>query len=105
MAGTRTDVNPRSRAIAVLYQAIPAPIVHGVRKPMKKGGYADSGADIAYVLRKRRLKVVTPVADPRAERDLDWVFPDHAEGIVTARQAGAEVLWANTILFKGHPIE
>ena len=34
--------------IVVLYQAIQAPVIDGVRKPMKPGGYSDSGADIAY---------------------------------------------------------
>jgi D-alanine-D-alanine ligase-like ATP-grasp enzyme len=36
---------------------------------------------------------------------LDWVFPDTAEGIASAVDAGANVLWANTVLFAGHPLE
>jgi len=91
--------------VAVLYQAIPPPLIGGVRKPLKPGGYSDSGADIAYVLRTAGQAVITPVAEPALDRDLDWVFPDHEDGIAAARQAGAEIIWANTILFCGHPLE
>ena len=91
--------------VAVLYQSLAAPVINGVRKPMKKGGYADSGADIAYVLRAAGVPVVTPAKEPRVARDLDWVFPDDSAGIQAARAAGAALLWANTILFDGHPLE
>ena len=91
--------------VAVLYQALPPPVIGGVRKPAKPGGYADSGADIAYVLRRAGEAVVTPVATPQPDRHLDWVFPDTAEGIAAAQQSGARILWANTILFRGHPLE
>lgn len=93
------------RPIAVLYQAQLPPLIDGIRKPMKPGGYADSGADIAYVLRQQGLPVITPTATPDATRDLDWVFPDTAEGIAQAQAQGAGILWLNTILFTGHPIE
>lgn len=72
---------------------------------MKPGGYADSGADIAYVLRQAGQPVVTPVPTPDLARDLDWVFSDTAAGIAQARAQGARVLWLNTVLFAGHPIE
>jgi D-alanine-D-alanine ligase len=94
-----------SAPVAVLYQAQLPPVIDGIRKPLKPGGYADSGADIAYVLRERGLPVVTPVATPDVARDLDWVFPDTAEGIAQAQALGATILWLNTILFTGHPVE
>jgi len=91
--------------IALLYQSIPSPLLEGMRKPMKPGGYSDSGADIAYSLRQAGVSVVTPVAQPDPARDLDWVFPDSQDGLREALAAGATVLWANTILFSGHPLE
>lgn len=95
---------PPSAPVAVLYQAQP-PIIDGIRKPMKPGGYADSGADIAYVLRQAGVPIVTPIHSPDPTRDLDWVFPDTPEGIAQAQANGAQILWLNTILFHGHPIE
>ena len=91
--------------LALLYQSIPSPLLEGVRKPMKPGGYSDSGADIAYSLRQAGVFVVTPVAQPDPARDRDWVFPDSQDGLREALAAGATVLWANTILFSGHPLE
>ncbi len=90
--------------VAVLYQALPPPTFGGLRKPFKPGGYADSGADIAYVLRSSGVNVVTPVQHPDARIDSDWVFADTAQGIAMAHAAGANVLWANTVLFREHPI-
>lgn len=98
-------MSPSSAPVAVLYQAQAPPVIDGIRKPMKPGGYADSGADIAYVLRQQGVPVITPVATPDVAQDLDWVFPDTAEGIAQAQALGARVLWLNTILFTGHPIE
>lgn len=86
--------------VAVLYQAAPPPVKDGIRKPMKEGGYADSGADIAYALGD----VITPVANPSLDNDLDWVFPDDKTGIEQALAKGADTLWLNTVLFTGHPI-
>ncbi len=91
--------------IAVLYQAISPPVLDGTRKPMKPGGYRDSGADIGCILRNAGVPVITPVVSPDPTCDADWVFPDTAEGIEQALAAGARVLWANTILFNGHPLE
>jgi D-alanine-D-alanine ligase-like ATP-grasp enzyme len=91
--------------VAVLYQAALPPPVNGIHKPMKPGGYSDSGADIAFNLASRGVPVVSPVATPDPEAPWDWVFPDTGEGIAAARAAGARVLWANTILFSGHPLE
>ncbi|GME62112.1 D-alanine--d-alanine ligase (d-alanylalanine synthetase) (d-ala-d-ala ligase) protein [Neofusicoccum parvum] len=92
--------------VAVLYQALDPPVINGVRKPMKPGGYRDSGADIAYVLREQcRLPLATPAQSPDPANDADWCFPDHEQGIVAAVQAGATCLWANTILFKDHPLQ
>ncbi|WP_255424437.1 ATP-grasp domain-containing protein [Apibacter sp. HY039] len=90
---------------AVLYQFSSPPEKNGIIKPLKKGGYADSGADIAYALKINKIPVITPVnfANPRI--DLDWVFPDTFTGIAEAIDLGAEVLWLNTVLYQGHPIE
>jgi hypothetical protein len=92
-------------ATAILYQALPPPVIDGLRKDAKPGGYSDGGADIAVALRSLGRRVVTPVADPDPARALDWVFPDTGEGIAAALAAGAGVLWANTVLFEGHPLE
>ncbi|MCX2563025.1 D-alanine--D-alanine ligase family protein [Acetobacter thailandicus] len=91
--------------IAVLFQALPPPIVDGQRKTPKPGGYSDSGADIGFALCNGNLDVITPVSQPDPGRAMDWVFPDTDEGIASAIQNGATVLWANTVLFTGHPIE
>lgn len=91
--------------VALLYQAQHPPLIKGIRKPMKPGGYADSGADIAYVLHRCGVPMVTPVPEPDVTRDLDWVFPDTAAGIEQAQRLGAQVLWLNTSLFSGHPID
>jgi len=94
----------RAERIAVLYQSISPPTIGGLRKAPKPGGYADSGADIAFALRRAGYQVVTPRATPDPAVDLDWVFPDDLTGIVAARAAGATLLWANTVLFDGHPL-
>lgn len=91
--------------VAVVYQKTPPPVIDGILKPMKPGGYSDSGADIAYVLRSHGIDVVTPVSRPSEQCDLDWVFPDTREGIRDAIRGGAHVLWANTILFADHPLK
>jgi len=94
-----------SPTIAILHQALEPPVIDGQRKDAKPGGYSDSGADIAFCLRQMGLRVLTPVQHPSPARDLDWVFPDTREGIAEAIGAGATLLWANTVLFEGHPIE
>ncbi|MGN0162079.1 MAG: ATP-grasp domain-containing protein [Candidatus Ornithomonoglobus sp.] len=91
--------------IAILYQTSEPPAEDGIRKPVKKGGYSDSGADIACELLKNRRSVILPVENPSEENDYDWVFPDTEEGIRSAIEKGAEILWLNTVLFEGHPIE
>ncbi|WP_091525419.1 ATP-grasp domain-containing protein [Paenimyroides ummariense] len=94
-----------SEKVAILYQAGAAPERNGIIKPMKTGGYADSGADIAYSLTNQEIKVVTPTNQPSADNDFEWVFRDTAEGIQNALNGGATVLWLNTVLYEGHPIE
>ncbi len=91
--------------VAVLYQAELAPAVDGIQKPMKPGGYSDSGADIACCLLRAGVPVVLPVRKPDPVVALDWVFPDTMVGIRDALTRGAEVLWANTVLFEGHPLD
>ncbi len=95
----------KMKGIAILYQAILPPVNNGIQKPMKLGGYADSGADIAYELQKNGILLITPSQNPKTENDLDWVFPDTKEGIQLALDKGAEIFWLNTVLYKNHPIE
>ena len=91
--------------IAILYQNQAPPEKNGIKKPMKKGGYSDSGADIGYCLKKNGIELITPVRDPNPMNDIDWVFPDTVNGIKAALSKGANVFWLNTVLFEGHPIE
>ncbi|KAH8673089.1 hypothetical protein BGZ61DRAFT_361829 [Ilyonectria robusta] len=92
--------------VAVLYQALEPPIINGVRKPKKPGGYQDSGADIGFNLSQcEDVEVVTPSASPNAANDGDWCFPDTEEGILDAISKGATYLWANTIVFASHPLQ
>ncbi|MBW8688229.1 ATP-grasp domain-containing protein [Chitinophaga rhizophila] len=91
--------------VALLYQAQQPPARNGILKPMKPGGYSDSGADIAYALREKQVPVSTPAIHPQLTIDLDWVFPDTEAGIRHALAKGAQVLWLNTILYNGHPVE
>ena len=71
---------------------------------MKLGGYSDSGADIAYELKKNGIQIITPANNPNSNIDLDWVFPDTKEGIQAALDRGANTFWLNTVLYKNHPI-
>lgn len=97
--------DPLNEVIAILYQALPPPVIDGLRKDAKPGGYSDSGADIGFALVAAGCTVATPVTDPDPTSIFDWVFPDTAEGIADAMIAGATMLWANTVVFAGHPIE
>ncbi len=90
---------------AILYQSQPAPAVGGIVKPMKSGGYRDSGADIAFALYQAKAEIVLPSANPQQDNELDWVFPDTVTGIDQARKLAAECLWLNTVTYPGHPIE
>ncbi|GAA5220690.1 ATP-grasp domain-containing protein [Membranihabitans marinus] len=90
--------------IAILYQFQPAPQRQGLIKPMKPGGYADSGADIAFELIKNGWNIITPVDEPKVWKDSDWVFPDHREGIQDAIKKGSNILWLNTVLHSRHAI-
>jgi len=91
--------------IAVLFQSQPPPEKNGIKKPMKVGGYSDSGADIGYCLKRNGIELITPIQKPNPLNDIDWVFPDTVNGIREAISKGARVLWLNTVIFKGHPIE
>jgi D-alanine-D-alanine ligase len=97
--------DPRDQTVALLYQAMPPPVINGLRKDAKPGGYSDSGADIAHALRGAGIKVATPRQNPDPAEAMDWVFPDTDAGIDAALSAGATLLWANTVLFAGHPLE
>lgn len=91
--------------IALLHQAQLPPAREGIIKPMKRGGYSDSSADIAFSLQKSGCKVVFPVEAPHIDDDQDWSFPDTISGINKAIEKGATTIWLNTVLYKGHPIE
>ncbi|MDO5509895.1 MAG: ATP-grasp domain-containing protein [Weeksellaceae bacterium] len=91
--------------VAIIYQTKTPPERNGIIKPMKPGGYSDSGADISYSLQRQNINIITPVSNPKIECDLEWVFPDTTEGIQSAIDKGATVIWLNTVLYKGHPIE
>ncbi|WP_326983806.1 ATP-grasp domain-containing protein [Chryseobacterium sp. MYb264] len=91
--------------VAIIYQSRTPPPINGIIKPMKPGGYSDSGADIAYSLKKQNIEVITPTINPQIDHDLDWVFPDTKEGIQLATAKGANIIWLNTVLYKNHPIE
>lgn len=91
--------------IALLYQALPPPVIDGLRKDGKPGGYSDSGADIAFTLQQHHRSVITPSNNPSADVAFDWVFPDTREGIDAALKAGATHVGLNTVLFERHPIE
>ncbi|KAF7534552.1 hypothetical protein G7054_g6146 [Neopestalotiopsis clavispora] len=94
-----------SPRVAVLYQALEPPIVNGVRKPKKPGGYQDSGADIAWTLRHSGTRVITPSAKPDPATHEGWCYPDTEEGLMKAIDQGATHFWANTILFSDHPLQ
>jgi len=98
-------MNETKCKVAIVYQSAPAPEVNGALKPMKQGGYADSGADIAYTLQRQGIFVVTPIDTPNVSVDLDWVFPDTVAGIQSAIDKGANVIWLNTVLYREHPIK
>jgi hypothetical protein len=105
-ANARLSSSKASLRVAVLYQALDPPIINGVRKPKKPGGYQDSGADIAYNLNQcDDVQVVTPNKTPDPLRDGDWCFPDTEEGILEAIDKGANYLWSNTIVFASHPLQ
>ncbi|PYH49578.1 glutathione synthetase ATP-binding domain-like protein [Aspergillus saccharolyticus JOP 1030-1] len=91
--------------VAILYQALEPPIINGARKPRKPGGYQDSGADIAHMLRKHGVHVLTPSTSPDPSVQEGWCFPDTEEGISSAVKQGATHLWANTVLFSSHPLQ
>lgn len=90
--------------LAVVYQSAAPPARDGILKPMKPGGYSDSGADIAFQLREAGITIVTPNPAPDTFTDMDWVFPDTFEGISHAVGLGANCIWLNTVLFDPHPI-
>ena len=79
--------------IAILYQVKEPPKVGNIRKPMKEGGYSDSGSDLAYELKKNGYNLITPVENPDEKNNIDWVFGDDDEGITKAINMGADVLW------------
>ncbi|KAJ3527718.1 hypothetical protein NM208_g10562 [Fusarium decemcellulare] len=105
-AGIRYSSSNSPSRVAVLYQALDPPIINGVRKPKKPGGYKDSGADIAYNLGQcNDVEVITPTSSPNPTENGDWCFPDTEDGILDAIGKGANYLWSNTIVFSSHPLQ
>ncbi|OWY55402.1 glutathione synthetase ATP-binding domain-like protein [Alternaria alternata] len=105
-AASRHMSTTSTPCVAVLFQELEPPLINGVRKPKKPGGYRDSGADIAYVLKHQcAIDVITPVSAPDPERDTDWCFGDSERGMMDAIEKGATHFWANTILFANHPLQ
>ena len=92
--------------VAVLYQSVAPPPIHGLLKPLKPGGYSDSSADIAAALARAGVRVITPANDqPTDEQQpLEWIWGDSEQDILRAVQAGAKVLWANTVLHARHAL-
>lgn len=90
--------------VAILYQAKVPLAVNGIIKPMKVGGYSDSGADIAFALKQRGVEMIAPKNTPNENNDFDWVFPDTEEGIKAAINKGANLFWLNTVLHATHSI-
>lgn len=92
--------------IAVLYQDHRAPKIDGISKPMRRGGYRDSGTDIAVELKRMGVQIILPIEFPDPIiNELDWVFPDTKAGIEAAINKGADTFWLNTSLYVGHPIQ
>ncbi|RMJ03672.1 hypothetical protein CDV36_014802 [Fusarium kuroshium] len=105
-AGIRYSSSNAPSRVAVLYQALDPPVINGVRKPKKPGGYQDSGADIAYNLSQcNGVEVVAPTRSPNPTENSDWCFPDTEDGILDAIDKGANYLWSNTIVFASHPLQ
>ena len=90
--------------VAVLYQSTAPPPIDGVLKPFKPGGYLDSSADVAAALTRASSRVVTPEEQPSEVRPYDWAWGDSEQEIQRALQAGAKVLWANTVLHSRHAL-
>ena len=90
--------------VALLYQSKLPPQIDGIIKPLKEGGYSESGADIAVAILQNNIQIITPVDSPGIKKDLDWVFPDSEVGIKKAIAKGANLFWLNTVLYTKHPI-
>ncbi|KAI1762443.1 glutathione synthetase ATP-binding domain-like protein [Hypoxylon sp. FL1150] len=81
------------RRVAVLYQALDPPVIGGVRKPKKPGGYQDSGADIAFNLGNcSDVKSITPSSAPDPAKDEGWCFPDTEDGALEKHQNTLQVI-------------
>jgi len=90
--------------VAILYQSKTPLKINGIVKPMKDGGYSDSGADIAFELQQNNVDIITPVNSPNIKNNFDWVFPDSDVGIKAAIEKGVSLFWLNTVLYSKHPI-
>ncbi len=51
----------QAASVAILYQALPPPVIGGLRKDAKPGGYSDGGADIAFALMGAGQRVIVEI--------------------------------------------
>ncbi|KAI4724321.1 glutathione synthetase ATP-binding domain-like protein [Aureobasidium sp. EXF-10728] len=106
MSALQNSRGVHTARVAFLYQAIESPVINGVRKPMKPGGYQDGCADMAFNLRNQPgIDIITPIDSPDPRQHVGWSFPDSEDGILAALQKGATHLFANTVVFASHPLQ
>lgn len=59
---------------------------------------------MGYALQRGGRTVITPGSTPDPADDKSWTFPDTVQGIREAVKLGANVLYANTVLYSQHPL-
>ncbi|GLA96358.1 hypothetical protein AtubIFM57143_003823 [Aspergillus tubingensis] len=92
----------KAPTVAVLHQAIDPPVINGVTKPRKPGGFRRGHS---YTLRQKGVKVIKSDPSAPVSSHVGWAFPDTEGGIYSAAQQGATHFWANAILFTSHPLQ
>jgi hypothetical protein len=98
----------RATSACPAQQPGPAQDLDGMNQPCShtdKPGYTDSCADIANALKTSGVPVITPSPNPDPADVNGWSFPDTEAGILAAVEAGANCLWANTVVFEEHPLQ
>lgn len=51
------------------------------------------------------IEIITPIDSPDPREHVGWSFPDSEDGILAALNKGATHLFANTVVFAGHPLQ
>jgi D-alanine-D-alanine ligase-like ATP-grasp enzyme len=51
------------------------------------------------------VEIITPIDSPDPREHVGWSFPDSEDGILAALNKGATHLFANTVVFAGHPLQ